>query len=129
MLRDGFAIARGVRFPFLTEIAAEIMEFPLAREEFLDTLDLVLARAQFTMHIDPQLQVDQKQGTIHTSLLKPFNQCAIYIVRYFTCEGRYSYLHAIHFKFLSCLRHDNHPLNVPHFMYHIFPKRAAVLQK
>ena len=53
----------------------------------------------------------------------------MYIVRYFNCEGRHSYLHATHLKFLTCLRHDNWPLNVPHFMYHILLKRVAIVQK
>ena len=33
------------------------------------------------------------------------------------------YLHATHFNFLSYLRHDDHPLIVPHFVYHILLKK------
>ena len=34
-----------------------------------------------------------------------------------------------HFKFLSFLRHDDCPLNLPQFMYHILLKRAKIVQK
>ena len=52
-LRDGFATIKGVRVSFSAEIATEIMEFPLEGEEFLGTLDVVSARAQFIVHRDP----------------------------------------------------------------------------
>ena len=58
MLRDGFATIRGVRVLFSPKIAPKIMELPLTGEEFSDTLDPVLARAQFTVHTNPWLQID-----------------------------------------------------------------------
>ena len=38
-------------------------------------------------------------------------------------------MHAMHFNFLSFLRHDDCPLNVPHFVYHILVKRVTVVQR
>jgi len=57
-LRDGFAIVRGERVSFSPKIVENIIEFPLEGEQFSDTLDTFLARSQFIVHIDPQLQID-----------------------------------------------------------------------
>ena len=45
MLKDVVAMVRGISIPFSPKIIAEIMEFPLAGEEFLETMDLVMATA------------------------------------------------------------------------------------
>ena len=45
MLKDGVAIVRDVRVLFLPKIVVKIIELPLAGEEFLETMDLVIARA------------------------------------------------------------------------------------
>ena len=50
MLKDGVSIVRGVRVLFSPEIVAKTMELPLAGEEFLETMDLVTARAHFSVH-------------------------------------------------------------------------------
>ena len=91
------------------------MEFPLEGKEFLEAMDPIIARAQLTIHRDPCLMVDKKQGTIWLSLHKSYRECILYIVRYFTCEVRHSYLHVVKVKFLNCLKHDSNPL-----MFHIF---------
>ena len=45
MLKDDIAIVRGVRVSFSPKIKIEIMKIPLAREEFSEAMDLVMAKA------------------------------------------------------------------------------------
>ena len=79
-------------------------------------MDAQAAKAQFTLHEDPPLEENTKQSTLWLSLPLPFIQLAKFIIRYFTCEGRYTYLHVVHFKILSSLWHANHPINLPSFL-------------
>ena len=58
----------------------------------------------------------------------PYNKLAMHIIRYLTCEGIFSYLHAHHFKLLSCVRH-NHLVNVPSILYNILCISAEETQK
>ena len=62
------------------------------------------------------------------SLLPPYNELVIHIIRYFTYEGRFSCLHAHHFKLLSYVRH-NFPVNVPNFLYNMLCISAEETQK
>ena len=62
------------------------------------------------------------------SLVLPYNELAMHIIIYLTCEGRFSYLHAHHFKFLSCIRH-NHPVNALNFLYNMLCIGAEELEK
>ena len=63
-LKDSIATGRGCKGSILTRNFAKIMEFPLAGEEFSEAMDPVMARAQFLVHTDPQLQINRKKGTI-----------------------------------------------------------------
>ncbi len=48
---------------------------------------------------------------------------------YITCEGRHQWFHGIYFNLLSCLRHDNIPVNLPHFLFSLLSKRAMYVQE
>ena len=99
-------------------------------EEFIENLDPICAWDELTLHGDPKLDINKKQGSIRLSLSEFFLQsCAIFIIRYFTCEGWYSFLHFVHFKFLSCLRHDNRSINVPSFVFNILSKQVVLVQE
>ena len=58
----------------------------------------------------------------------PYKELAMHIIKYLTCEGRFSYLHAHHFKLLSCVRH-NQPVNVPNFLYNMLCISVKETQK
>ena len=60
--------------------------------------------------------------------MHPYNELATHIIRYLTCEGRFSHLHAHHFKLLSCVRH-NHLVNVPNFLYNMLCISVEETQK
>ena len=81
------------------------------------------------MHDHPVLEENRKQGTLWLSLPLTFIQPNEFIIRYFTCEGHYTYLHAVHFKILSNLQHANHPINLPSFIYNIVKWKAANVQE
>ena len=52
----------------------------------------------------------------------------MHVIRYFTCEGRFSHLHAHHFKLLSCIRH-NIAMNLPNFLYNMLCISVEETQK
>lgn len=69
-----------------------------------------------------------KQGTRRVSLPAHWLQVALYVMKYITCEGRYSNLHSPHFKLLSHLRHGRR-VNVPNFLYHLISTSAKETRK
>ena len=99
----------------IDEKVVEVTRSPEMGEHYPNVHDARLARAHFFIPTDPPLDIT-KQGCKRMSLLPPYNELAIHIIRYFTCEGRFSYLHAHHFKFLGCIRH-NYLVNVLNFLY------------
>ena len=92
-------------------------------------MDAQATKAQFSLHDNPPLEENRKQGTLQLSLPLPFIQHAKFIIRYFICEGWYNYLHPIHFKMLSGLRHSNYPINLPSFLYNIVKRQATNVQE
>ena len=69
-----------------------------------------------------------KQGTLRLSLPLQFIQPNISIMQYFTYEGRYTYLHGIHFKNVSHLQHENRPVSFPSYIFNIIKKQATLVQ-
>ena len=57
-------MVKGLRVLFSPKIVADIMEFPLEGEEFLEAMEPIMDRAQFTIHKNPQLRVDKNKFTI-----------------------------------------------------------------
>ena len=91
-------------------------------------MDAQAIKAQFILHGDPPLEENKKQCTLRLSLPLQFIQPVEFIIRYFTYEGRYTYLH-VHFKILSSLWYDNHPVNLPSFLYNIVKRQATNVQE
>lgn len=83
------------------------------------------AKEQLSVLGDPQLEENKKQRTLRLSLPLQFIHPAEFIIRYFTCEGRYSYLHVVHFKILSGLQHGGCPINLSSFLYNIIKRQAT----
>lgn len=69
-----------------------------------------------------------KQGTKQISLPGEWSQVAFHVMKYLTCEGKYSNLHSIHFKLLSHLRHGRR-MNIPNVLYHLISISAKEIQK
>lgn len=85
------------------------------------------AKAEFSMPTDGPLEVS-KQGCRHVSLPPPYSEYAIYIIRYLTCEGHFSYLHSHHFKLLSHMRHGL-VINVLNFLLKFLEQSAHGTQQ
>lgn len=80
---------------------AEVTRLPAIGEIF--SSDAAAARVEFSVPTDGPLEVSKK-GCKRVSL-PPYFEYAAYIIKYLTCEGRFSYLHSHHFKLLSHMRH------------------------
>lgn len=106
----------------------EVSGLPTDREHWSEDMETCTAKAQFVLHGDPPLEEKKKQGTLRLSLPPQFIQPTEFIIRYFMYEGRYSYLHGIHFKLLCSLRHANHPVNLPSFLFNIVKRQATFVQ-
>ena len=111
---EGEASIWGLIVVATEECIAKVTGLPIIWEHYPSTHDVRSTRAQFTRSIDPQMDIT-KQGCKRLSLFLPYNELVIHIIRYLTCERKFSYLHAHHFKFLSCIRHIL-PVNIPNFM-------------
>jgi hypothetical protein len=64
---------------------------------------------------------EDKNGVKRTSLLPPWNEVSLQIMKYITCEGRYSIIYAYHFRLLNELRHQidlpaAQRLSIPYFL-------------
>ena len=93
MFDEGEASIWGLTVIATEECIAEVIGFPTIREHYPNTHDARSTRAQFVRPIDPHMYI-KKQGYKRMSLLPPYNELAMHIIRYLTCEGRFSYLHA-----------------------------------
>ena len=105
----------------------EVIGLSAIGEHYPNEHDAIYSRAQFTQHGDPQMDIT-KQGCKRISLPPPYLELATHIIRYLTCEGRFSNLHAHHFKLLSCIKH-NMQVNVPNFLYNMLCISAEEAQK
>lgn len=128
MLQDGYATVKGIIIEFSEQVVAEAIGLPTIGEKWSEDMDGRAAKAQFILHSDPPLQEDKKQGTLWLSLPLQFIQPTTFIMRYFTCEGHCTYLHAVHFKILCGLWHDKRPINLPSFLYNIVKWKATFVQ-
>ena len=64
---------------------------------------------------------EDKNGVRRTSLLPPWNEVSLYIMKYITRDGRYSIVYAYHFRLLNELRHRidlpaKQRLSIPYFL-------------
>ena len=102
---EGEASIWGLMVVTIEERIVEVIGLPTIREHYPSTHDVRSARAQFTRRTNPQMDITKK-GCKRMSLLPPYNELAMHIIRYLICQGRFSYLHAHHFKLLSYIRHN-----------------------
>lgn len=102
-LKDDFSMVKGLRIEFIKDVVAKVTGLLQEGENWVKDFDLHMARAQFSVHLDPLLDIDKKQGTSKLSFALEFIQLETFIIQYFTCEGCYKYLHALHFKILAHL--------------------------
>ena len=96
MFDEGEAFVWSLMMVAIEEKIVEVSILPTIGEHYPNTHDARSARAQFFIPTDPQLDI-AKQGCKRTSLVSPYNELAMHIIRYLTCEGRFSYVHAHHF--------------------------------
>lgn len=124
---EGEALVWGLRVVSTEERIAKVTELPAIGEHYPNEHNARSSREQFTQQGDPQLDIT-KQGCKRLSLPPPYLELATHIIRYLTCEGRFSNLHAHHFKLLSYIRH-NMQVNIPNFLYNMLCISAEETQK
>jgi len=64
---------------------------------------------------------EDKNGVHRTSLLPLWSEVSLQIMKYITCEGRFSVVYGYHFRLLTKLRHQMDPpaedkLSIPYFL-------------
>ena len=69
-----------------------------------------------------------------TSLLPPWNEVSLQIMKYITCEGRYSIVYGYHFRLLTELRHQielpvEKKLSIPYFLLQSLIECATKLKE
>lgn len=124
---DGEAGVKGLRVITIGELIVKVMGLPTDREKYPKTKDARSARVEFTQPDDSPL-VKDKQGTRRESLPPKWKAKTLYIMKYLTCEGRYSCLHSHHFKLPSHLCHRRR-MNVPNILYNLLSISAKKTQK
>ncbi len=70
-------------------------------------MDARVVKEQFLVHGDSRLEENKKKGILRLSLPLQFIHTTKFIIRYFTYEERYSYLHDFHFKTTYFLDHHS----------------------
>ena len=117
----------GLTIVAIEECITKVTGLPMVGEHYPSTHDTRSMRTQFTRPNDPELDVTKKRCK-RLSFPPPYHELMMHIIRYFTCEGRFLYLHAHHFKLLSCVRH-NLAMNIPNFLYNMLCISAEETQK
>jgi len=87
MFDEGEAFVWGLMVVAIKEKIVKVTGLLVIGEHYPNTHDARLARAQFIIATDSQMDIT-KQGCKRMSLLLPYNELAMHIIRYLTCEGR-----------------------------------------
>ena len=77
---------------------------------------------------------EDKNGVRRTSLLPPWNEVSLQIMKYITCEGRFSIVYGYHFRLLTELRHQmdlpvENKLSLPYFLLQSLIECATKLKE
>ena len=86
MFNEGEASIRGLTMISIKKCILEVTGLVEIGEHYPSTHDARLTRAQFVRPNDPQMDITKK-GYKRMSLLLPYNELAMHIIRYLTCEG------------------------------------------
>ena len=70
----------------IEECIIEVAGLLATGEHYPNTHDARSTRVQFTRPIDPQMDIT-KQGCERLSLLLPYHELTMHIIKYLTCEG------------------------------------------
>ena len=68
-----------------------------------------------------------KRGIVLQSLSRPWDQVAVFLNKYITCEGRYQVVYNAELPLLSHLRHGI-LLNIPYYLFHTLRHMAVFVQ-
>lgn len=123
ILSDGEAQVKGLRVVVTEEWIAEVTGLPTNGENYPESKDACSAREEFTRQGDPPLVIDI-WGARRESLPPEWRAVELYVLKYLTCEGRFSCLYLYHFKLLSHLRHERR-MNVPNILYNLLSISAT----
>jgi len=111
---------RGLTLEVTLELISRVTGLPLrlpwSKEERL--LGQAAKKAFFLPEEHP---VEDKNGVRRTSLPPLWSEVSFQIMKYITCEGRFSIIYGYHFRFLSELRHGmdlppEEKLSIPYFL-------------
>ena len=78
--------------------------------------------------------LEDKNGVRRTSLSPPWNEVSLQIMKYITCEGRFSIVYAYHFRLLTELRHRidlpvEKKLSIPYYLLQSLMECATKLRE
>ena len=68
MLRDGYATMKGIHIEFTEEVVTEVTGLPTNGEQWIEDMDVWATKEKFSIHGDPRLEENKKQGTLQLSL-------------------------------------------------------------
>lgn len=102
---EGEALVWGLKIIAIEERIVEVTTLPLQGEHYPNEHDARVVRVQFSQPNDPPIEIT-KHRYKRMSIPSSYKELEMHIIRYFTCEGRFSNLHAHHFKMLSHIRHN-----------------------
>ena len=113
-------MVKGILEEITLEVIGRINTLPLGipwRKE--DKGNNQLARKKF--FLEGEEEMEDKNGVKRESLPYPWNEISYHLIKYISCEGRYSVVYGYHFRLLQELRFgaDTPPqnrLSIPYFL-------------
>ena len=110
----------GLSLKLTPEYISRITELPMGLS--WDKEERKLSRQAKKEFFPPEEEFSEdKNGVRRTSLSPPWNEVSLQIMKYITCEGRYSIVYGYHFRLLTELRHRSElpvekKLSIPYFL-------------
>ena len=113
-------VVRGLSIDLTTKIISIITTLPLGvpwRKE--DNGDSQGAKKKFLL--EGEEPIEDKNGLRRANLPYPWNEVSYHLIKYISCEGRYSVVYGYHFRLLEELTFGaetppHHRLNIPYFL-------------
>ena len=124
---------RGLSLKLTPQYISRIIELPMGLP--WDKEERKLSQQAKKEFFPPEEEFSEdKNGVRRTSLLPPWNEVSLQIMKYITCEGRFSIVYAYHFRLLTELRHRidlpvEKKLSIPYFLLQSLIECATKLKE
>ena len=125
-LQDTHSEVWGLRIEFSEAIISEVTALPrVGKPWFERRVPTMVAREEFLR--EGEHVQSSKRGIALQSLPRPWDQVAVFLKKYITCEGRYQIVYNTELPLLSHLRHGI-LLNIPYYLFHSLRRMAVFVQ-